>query len=48
MELLAILLIFSLGVIMLIACFLGGIAFVFNVVMKLIRKLFGDDSKNKS
>lgn len=43
MELLAILLIFSLGVILLIACFLGGIAFVFSWLRKIVKMLFGKD-----
>lgn len=41
MELLTILLIFSLGVILLIACFVGGIAFVFKVLSNLFSSLFG-------
>lgn len=44
MEILTILLIFSLGVILLIACFVGGIAFVFNVLKNLVVKLFGKKS----
>lgn len=40
MEILTILLIFSLGVILLLACFVGGIAFVFSLLKKLISKLF--------
>lgn len=40
MEILTILLIFSLGVILLIACFVGGIAFVFSVLKNLVCKLF--------
>lgn len=43
MEILVILLIFSLGVILLGACFIGGIAFVFSMLKKLIGKLFGND-----
>lgn len=45
MEVLTILLIFSLGVIMLGGCFIGGIAFVFNMMKKLIGKAFGKDKK---
>lgn len=45
MEILIILLIFSLGVIMLGGCFIGGIAFVFNMMKKLIGKCFGKDGK---
>lgn len=45
MEILAILLIFSLGVIMLGGCFIGGIAFVFNVVKKALGSVFGGDKK---
>ena len=45
MEVLTILLIFSLGVIMLAGCFLGGIAFVFNMAKKLIGKAFGKGKK---
>lgn len=41
MELLVILLIFSLGVILLLACFIGGIAFVFSMVKNLLVSLFG-------
>lgn len=41
MELLTILLIFSLGVILLIACFVGGIAFVFSMLRNIILTLFG-------
>lgn len=44
MEILTILLIFSLGVILLIACFIGGIAFVFSVLKNIIVKLFGKDN----
>ena len=44
MELLVILLIFSLGVILLLACFVGGIAFVFAMLKKVISALF--DKKN--
>lgn len=44
MEVLSILLIFSLGVILLLACFVGGIAFVFSMAKKFIGMLFG---KNK-
>lgn len=40
MELLTILLIFSLGVIMLIACFLGGIAFVIGQLKKFVTWVF--------
>ena len=41
MEVLAILLIFSLGVILLLACFVGGIAFVFSMLKKLVSTVFG-------
>lgn len=44
MEILVILLIFSLGVIMLGGCFIGGIAFVVSVVKKFLMGLFGKDS----
>lgn len=40
MEVLTILLIFSLGVILLLACFVGGIAFVFSMLKRLISHLF--------
>lgn len=45
MEILAILLIFSLGVILLLACFVGGIAFVFNALRSIVVKLFGKEEK---
>lgn len=45
MEILTILLIFSLGVILLLTCFVGGIAFVFSVLKNLIGKLFGKEKK---
>lgn len=45
MELLSILLIFSLGVILLLACFVGGIAFVFSMLKNLIVKLFRKEGK---
>lgn len=43
MELLVILLIFSLGVIALSGCFLGGIAFVFKAAGRFLESLFGKD-----
>ena len=45
MELLIILLIFALGVILLLACFVGGIAFVFGALKSIIGKIFGKDDK---
>lgn len=45
MEILTILLIFSLGVIMLGGCFIGGIAFVISVVKKFLTSLFSNDKK---
>lgn len=43
MEILTILLIFSIGVIVVGACFIGGIAFVYHLGAKLIKYLFGRD-----
>lgn len=44
-ELLVILLIFSLGVILLTACFVGGVAVTLGAIKKFIKWLFGKDGK---
>lgn len=45
MEILTILLIFSLGVIMLGCCFIGGIMFCWKLLKKLGKMIFGGDEK---
>lgn len=47
MELLTILLIFSLGVIVLGCCFIGGIAFCFGLLKSLLGKVFGNGHSKK-
>lgn len=45
MELLIILLIFSLGVVMVGCCFIGGIAFCLKVLKNIVSNIFGSDKK---